>query len=206
MANFNTSYNRTAANEGGYQNSANDPGNYNSAGQRVGTNWGINAKVYGAWIGHPPSVAEMQAMTKATAKAIMKANYWDKIWGDDLPNQYVADILFDGVVNHGKGVRLAQEVLGVAADNIFGQQTYNALVAMQPAKFYNAYRERRRSYYFELVSASPGLAEFLDGWLARLSKYNDFGSGGGTSRAGFGWLGAAFLLYLGYSNRKTLFR
>jgi lysozyme family protein len=165
MADFNKSYTRTAANEGDYQAKPSDPGNYNSAGQLVGTNWGISAPVYEDWIGRRPTVADMKAMSKATAKAIMKTKFWDKIRGDELPNQAVADIFFDGVVNHGRGVRLAQEVLGVATDNVFGPQTFNALVNTSPPKFYNAYKERRRQYYYELVNQNPNLQEWLPGGL-----------------------------------------
>jgi lysozyme family protein len=206
MANFNQSYTRTAANEGGYQSSPADPGNYNSAGQLVGTNWGISAPVYEDWLGYPPSKAQMQGMTQATAKAIMKSRFWNKIQGDNLPNQAVADILFDGVVNHGRGVRLAQEVLGVSTDNIFGPATFQALVNTPPAVFYNKYKERRRQYYYQLVQGTPSLGTFLSGWLKRLDKYNDFSGGAGSSQAGYGWIGVALLLYLGYSNRKTFFK
>jgi lysozyme family protein len=204
MANFNQSYTRTAANEGGYQSSPADPGNYNSAGQLVGTNWGISAPVYEDWLGYPPSKSQMQGMTQATAKAIMKARFWNKIQGDNLPNQYVADLLFDGVVNHGRGVRLAQEVLGVTPDNDFGPQTFQALVNTPPAVFYNKYKERRRRYYYELVQGNPNLGTFLSGWLKRLDKYNDFpGGAGGTTQAG-GFLLMAGLAVVAWMNRKTL--
>lgn len=199
MANYEISYTRTAANEGGYQANPSDSGNYNSAGQLVGTNWGISAKVYEDWIGHPPTASEMMNMPKSTAKAIFKAKFWNKIQGDQLPNQYVADILFDGVVNHGQGVRLAQEVLNVATDNNFGPQTFNALVNTPPAEFYNKYKERRRQYYYQLAQ-NPGQMGFLNGWLKRLDKYNDFPNGNGATLAGGGILAVLILLYIGYSN------
>lgn len=202
MANFTTSYNRTAANEGGYQVSPNDPGNYNGAGQLVGTNWGISAKVYEEWLGRSVTAQDMKSMTKATAKNIMQAKYWDKIKGDQLPNQYVADIFFDGVVNHGQGVRLAQEVLGVSQDNIFGPQTLTALLNASPATFYNAYKERRRKYYYQLAQ-NPGQLVFLSGWLERLDKYNDFETG--ATVAGGGILAVMLLLLIGISNPQ-LFR
>lgn len=206
MANFNQSYQRTAANEGGYQANPNDPGNYNSANQLVGTNWGISAPVYEDWLGYPPSKSQMQGMTQSTAKAIMKAKFWNKIQGDNLPNQAVADILFDGVVNHGRGVRLAQEVLGVTSDNIFGPATFTAIVNTPPATFYNGYKERRRAYYYQLVQNDPSLSTFLSGWLKRLDKYNDFpSSGGGATQAGGFWLMAG-LAVVAWVNRKTLLK
>ncbi len=129
MADFNRAYNRLKQWEGGYQANPNDPGNYNGAGELVGTNYGITAKNYEAWIGRRASIADMKNMPPMTAAAIFRSKFWDKIKGDQIRNQSVADILFDGVVNHGKGVKLAQEVLGLTADNNFGSQTFAALQA-----------------------------------------------------------------------------
>lgn len=191
MANYEPAYQRTAKHEGGFQINAWDKGNYNSLNQLVGTNYGISAPVYEDWIGRPPTVEDMKTITASDAKSIFKKRFWDKIWGDQLPNQAVAEILFDGVVNHGKGVKLAQEVLGVTPDNVFGPKTFNALVAMAPAKFYDAYKQRRKSYYHQLASNNPSQLVFLQGWLKRLNSFNDFGlenTGGGINLASLGLL------------------
>lgn len=201
MANFQTAYAITAKHEGGYQANPSDPGNYNSLGQLVGTNRGISAKVYESWINRPPTVADMKAISSTTARAIYKARFWDKIRGDELPNQPVANILFDGVVNHGQGVRLAQEVLEVAQDNIFGPVTFSALVKTNPADFYTRYRERRRQYYYQLVSANPSLQTFLPGWLARIDSFQEY-QGGGLLTAGGGWVGIAILAVVFLSNKQ----
>ena len=201
MANFDTAYNRTAQHEGGYQANPNDPGNYNSLGQNVGTNRGISAKMYESWIGRPPTVSDMKNITTATARQIYKARFWDKIRGDELPNQPVADILFDGVVNHGQGVRLAQEVLGVPADNAFGPVTFAKLVSTPPATFYTAYRQRRRDYYHQLVAQTPSLGVFLTGWLKRIDSFQDYDGTGGTL-AGGGWIGVLLLLGIFFSNKQ----
>jgi len=199
MANYDKSYSRTAYNEGGYQANPSDQGNYNSAGQLVGTNWGISAKVYEDWLGRRPTAQDMMDMTKSTAKAIFRAKFWNKIKGDQLPNQYVADILFDGVVNHGQGVRLAQEVLGITQDNVFGQETYNKLVNTPPGEFYNKYKERRRQYYYQLAQ-NPSQLVFLNGWLKRLDKYNDFDKG--VANGAGVVLAVVFLLLIGIKNKR----
>jgi len=189
MANFNQSYERLKRWEGGYQSNPNDPGNYNSRGELVGTNYGINAAVFEDWIGRPPTKSEVQNMAASTAKSIYRLRFWDKIWGDQIPSQPVADILFDGVVNHGRGVRLAQEVLGVATDNSFGQNTFNALVSFPAREFYLQYKERRRRYYEALVQNDPSLGVFLNGWMKRINSFTDFSgepSGGGGEVASFG--------------------
>ncbi len=204
MADFTKSYNRVAKNEGGYQANPADKGNFNSLGQLVGTNKGVSAPLYESWIGRPPSAGDMMAITSAIAAQIFRSRYWNKIKGDEIPNQYVADILFDGVIQHGKGVMLAQEVLKVPADNVFGPQTFTALVNMAPAKFYNAYKERRRQYYYQLVDNNPSQLVFLNGWLKRLGTFNDFPSSGGGVTAG-GIL-IIVVAIVAYQNRKTILK
>lgn len=213
MANFNISYNRTADHEGGFQSNPNDTGNYNSLGELVGTNWGISAPVYEDWIGSPPSLAQMQQMSQATAKEIYRVKFWDDIRGDEIQNQKVADIFFDGRVNHGRtGTRIMQRVLGVWQDTIVGPVTLDAINSNDPATVYYNYREERRAFYYEL-SARPGQSVFLNGWLNRLNTYTDYNApgipiDGGGILAGGGLGGFLLLSVFGgfiWTNRKEIF-
>ena len=175
MANFIGAYLRTAAHEGGYQNDSVDTGNYNSRNELVGTNWGINAQVYESWIGYPPSERDMRSMTSATAKSIYKARYWNNINGDQIGSQALAEILYDGHVNHGNtGIRLMQEVLGVQQDGKVGPITLDALNSGDTAYIYNAYKQSRIDFYNYLVVRTPAFQKFLRGWLIRINAYNDF--------------------------------
>lgn len=176
MASFTQAYNRVLRAEGGYQNDPRDTGNYNSRGQLVGTNLGISAPVYESWIGRPPTEADMRAITEATARAIYRARFWDRIRGDSIRDQAVADILFDGVVNHGvgRGVRLAQKVLNLTQDGVFGDSTLQAVNRANPRKFYNDYREERIRFYRQLAANSSNHAAFLQGWLNRMAKFQDY--------------------------------
>lgn len=174
MANFNTSYYRTAQHEGGYQANPNDTGNYNSLGELVGTNHGINAQVYENWLGYPPTQQQMANMPQSTAKLIFQTRFWSKMMGDQISSQPLADIIYDGIVNHGKGVELLQQVLGIVDDNIFGATTLTAVQAADPGQLYVDYKERRRKYYIWLANWRPANQVFLQGWLNRLNTYNDF--------------------------------
>lgn len=175
MASFEKSYQRVRLAEGGYQKHPNDTGNYNSLNQLVGTNWGINAQVYESWINRPPSEADMRNMSRDTALDIYKAKYWSRIKGDDIDNQYVADIFFDGHVNHGyTGIKMMQEVLNVPQDGAVGPVTLNALNSGSPAKVYNDYKQRRIRFYHYLADNRAGQKVFLEGWLNRINKFNDF--------------------------------
>lgn len=172
MARFEQAYQLVALAEGGYQNYAEDTGNYNSRGQLVGTNWGINAQVYEKHLGRPPSVADMQNMPKATAIQIYKARYWDRIKGNSINNQAVANVLFDGHVNHGNwGIQMMQEVLGVAKDSVVGPITLNAINSADPGRLIQAYVQRRERAYRWLAANRAGQSKFLRGWLNRLQKF-----------------------------------
>lgn len=174
MANFDIAIKKVSKWEGGYSEHSNDLGNWNSLGELVGTNYGISAKFYEDWYGWPPKKEEMKNMPLWKAKAIYKEYFWNKIKGDEIKNQSVANILLDGVVNHGKGVKLLQEVLNIKQDNKFGEQTLEAVNAANPKQLYLNYKERRRRYYIWLTEWRPANKVFLKGWLNRLNDHNEY--------------------------------
>lgn len=181
MASFEIAYQIVADHEGGYQNNPNDSGNYNSIGQLIGTNWGISAPVYESFLGYPPTQADMQSMTASTAKAIYKQRFWDVIKGDQINNQQIANILFDGRVNHGSfGVVLMQRILGVEDDGVVGPITLNAINSANPQLLFNEYKNARADFYNYLVVQDPTQGVFLNGWLARINSFNYIAMGGGA--------------------------
>lgn len=158
--------------EGGFQKNPNDPGNYNSLGQLVGTNFGISARFYEGIIKRPPTEADMRALTPSKVKPLFKAYFWDKIKGDYITNQAVANTIVDHQINAGTGVRLAQEVLNnnfgyrMAEDNSMGPVTLAAINKVNPSLFVSRYNEARADYYRNI-----GNSTFLSGWLLRLKKF-----------------------------------
>ena len=194
MANFLTAYKRISRWEGGYQKHPSDQGNYNSKGQLVGTNWGINAKTYEDWKGYPPSATQMKNMPKLEAMEIFERRYWDKIKGNDIHDQPLADIIFDGRVNSGSlGVKLLQRVLKIEDDGIFGNQTLAAVNAANPGRLYLAYKQARADLYERLIQQNPSYEAFRKGWANRLASFSDYA---GAAAAGGGILIAAVLGFL----------
>ncbi|MEM6397790.1 MAG: glycosyl hydrolase 108 family protein [Bacteroidota bacterium] len=173
MASFDIAYKIVANHEGGYQKLKNDPGNFNSRGQLVGTNWGINAKVYEGYLGRPPSEKDMRAMSKTTAKSIYKRNYWDPIKGDQLPDQQLANFMFDGHVNHGSwGIKLMQRVLGLREDGALGPITLKAILSKNPRDLFNAYKKARIRFYHGIVERKPEMRHpWLGVWLRRMDSF-----------------------------------
>lgn len=173
MANFNTFLPLLERAEGGYQKLSNDTGNYNSLGQLVGTNYGISAPVYEAWIGRVPTETDMRNMSKSVALQIYKAWYWDKMKGDQIYSQSVANILVDHSVNAGTGgaSKLVQRVLNehfgyrLTVDGAVGNQTLNAINKTVPQPLFDRIKEARKDFYESIGGA------FLSVWLNRLNLF-----------------------------------
>lgn len=185
MANFNIAYQYVEAAEGGYQDYATDPGNFNSLGQLVGTNWGISAPVYEDWIGRPPTRQDMEGMSKEEARQIYRSKYWDRIRGDEIHSQEVANVFLDGHVNHGRsGIRMMQKVVNVDQDGVVGPITLAAINSRPPDSVVRQYIQERENLYYWLAENREGMAMFLNGWLNRLDMFRQNLPAGGEALAG----------------------
>lgn len=160
--------------EGGYQNLSGDNGNYNSLGQRVGTNHGISARFYEDIIGRPPTVADMKAITKSKAEALYKKYFWDDVQGDSLTNQSVANLIADHAVNSGESPigTIVQRILkndfnkNIVVDGDIGPVTARAINSVNQQSLFTKIKTARASYYYSLGG------EFLGGWLDRLKSFS----------------------------------
>lgn len=145
MADFNKTIKLLKEIEGKYTKHKADKGNYNSQGALVGTNYGIAAPTYEKIIGRPPTEEDMKNLTYEEAKNIYKQDYWDVIRGDEIKDQSVANIFFDGVVNQGKSVKWMQEAAGVKPDGRVGSQTIEAINKADPRDLHDAFKEKRNA-------------------------------------------------------------
>ncbi len=204
MADFAKAINIILAHEGGYQNNKYDKGNYvcaitgswvqggypyhchQSQPLLIGTKFGIAAPVLAKALNRVPSVLEMKNLTRASAQAVYKSQFWDRIKGDFISNQEVANIFFDGAVNHGvsRGTKMMQEALKVNQDGIVGAQTLNAINTVDPAFIYNDYKRIRWNFYHEIVQNRPDQNVFLKGWLKRIESFTAFSNQGSSTGIG----------------------
>jgi lysozyme family protein len=138
------------ANEGGYVNNPNDPGGE--------TNFGISKRSY-------PN-EDIKNMTKERAVQIYKANYWDKVKGDQLPDK-IDIAVFDCGVNCGTStaIKLLQTAIGTTADGIIGPKT---LTAASKAGAYKKFLSAWLYKYYSIVKAKPTQETFLKGWFNRV--------------------------------------
>jgi lysozyme family protein len=138
MADFQQAFLRTIIHEGGYSNDPDDSGGP--------TQWGISSKAY-------PTL-DVKSLTLDDAKAIYKRDYWDAIDGDKIPDQRIAEILFDAAVNHGVAGALRMEKT-VDADST------------NPELFAAQFTLERIRLYHMICKRKPEQKKFLMGWIGR---------------------------------------
>jgi len=177
MASFDAFFPTLLRFEGGFVDDPADPGGATNKGITMQTFSGCAKRL----LGIEPTLANLRALTDAQAGKIYKPLYWDKVSGDDIALQDLADIVFDFYVNAGMhATRLLQTVMNaagahpsVAVDGDIGSLTIGALEALDQRDVYRRYKQGRIEYYRNLAASNPSLAKFLNGWLNRVNAFPD---------------------------------
>jgi len=156
MADFNQAIDKTLAHEGGatFTNDANDHGG--------ATKYGISQKAY-------PHV-DIQNLTEVQAREIYQRDYWNRVHGDDIHSQAIAENIFDACVNMGVsgGSKLAQTSLGIEpADGIIGSQSLQVINAADEELFLAKFALAKMQRYADLCRADSSQKKYLLGWLNR---------------------------------------
>lgn len=109
MANFDEAYLRTLKFEGGYANVDGDSGEetYKGISRAANPNWEGWKIVdeYRTKSNFPKNLDGNQELQKLVRKCY-KDNYWDKVWGDRIKHQKVANDLYDVAVNCGPAMSI----------------------------------------------------------------------------------------------------
>lgn len=140
--------------EGGYVNHPDDPGG--------ATNMGVIQRTYDGWRRRNGlQTQSVRNITKTEVIAIYKDQYWDKVWGDDLPDG-LDYALYDFAINSGpsRAVKFIQKIVGVKEDGVMGNITYNAIIS----------KNNVEQLIIDLCYARWN-------WLKRLRHWNTFGRG-----------------------------
>ncbi len=189
MADFNIAYEITKEFEGGYTFDPDDVGGE--------TYKGVARKYYPSWPGWQiidaqksnsnfPECLENFLDLQQLVLDFFKATYWDIIWGDTLPDQSIANEMFDTSVNMGisRAVKFLQSGLNVlnrnekdypdiVEDGQFGLKTFSTLQRYLSINS-NKYLLKvivilRGMHYIEYMRKSPIQEKFARGWLNRVS-------------------------------------
>lgn len=135
MAKFDIAFNRTIIAEGGYVNDPDDKGKETYMGiSRVyhpkEIMWSVidvmKKRHSGTVLNH---VLRESSVVQNNVKSIYKKEYWDVISLDDVPNQKIANEIFDDAVNRGvkSAIKTIQKVLGMNINGIVNDELINNL-------------------------------------------------------------------------------
>lgn len=163
MANFLPAFDRMIRNEGGYKLT-------DIKGDKGGQTYaGISRNRWPRWAGWS-FVDRNEIPPTQLVRDFYKVNFWDKVRGDDLINQGIAESLFDFAVNAGEktAIKLAQIVAGVAPDGSVGPKTLAALNALEVDYFRSHFALAKLARYRDIVTKDRSQAKFLLGWLNRV--------------------------------------
>lgn len=179
MASFDKAIVNTFKAEGGFQQDEADNANYVN-GVLIGTNRGISAQGYYAFYKKIPTVSDIKNLSEIQAKAIFKGNYWDKVGGDNIKNQSVAEMMFQYIIGSGasqlsdiKDIANRTNGTDVLAENDFPITKYDCdfINSLDQHKFFNALWQWRLSFYDVIVARNPKKQKFLQGWKNRLNTH-----------------------------------
>jgi lysozyme family protein len=175
MSNFNTALNLILKHEGGYANNPLDRGGetYQGIARNYNASWAgwaildnIANKTWNA----------VYSQLDYHVEAFYKSQYWDRHKLGGIQSQAIANLVFDWLVNSGQAGRQIQQVLvsmgqNIVVDNVIGQQTVNAINAVNQAELNNKIVSARVAYYQSGVYEGWLDSSFLNGLISRAESF-----------------------------------
>jgi len=153
--NFEKAFDRLLGHEGGFVDHPKDPGG--------ATRWGITQRV----ARRNGYAGDMRDFPVSEAKRIARAEYWDTVRADEVPDAVRFD-LFDGAYNSGpvQSIRWLQRAAGSDDDGIIGSKTLVAARAMDPHRLAERYNGLRLMFLTNLDTWPT----FGKGWARRIAN------------------------------------
>lgn len=172
MADFKQALQLVLQNEGGYSNDPNDAGGetYKGVARNMNSNWiGWTLIDLQKKQNNFPANLANNTELDAEIEQFYKINYWDKVKGNDITDQRVANTIFDFAVNAGVGTSsiLAQKVAGVNEDGVMGVDSVTAINAFQPEQFLAYFTLAKIARYIKIVKNRPSNQKYFYGWIRR---------------------------------------
>ena len=138
MAKFIDAYKKVLNNEGIYSNDPDDAGGetYEGISRKANPNWDGWISIDAIKKAHPTTFKGILKKTPELEKKVQdlyKDKYWDCFELDDVPNQLVAEQMFDTAVNQGQtaAIKFAQRVLDLRETGKWSLDLLNKLVAIK---------------------------------------------------------------------------
>lgn len=148
--------------EGGFVNHPADPGGATNLGITIGVAKRLGIDVDGDG---DTDIVDIKKLRREDAAKVYRAEYWNKVRGDDLPDG-VDYAVFDFAVNSGpaRAAKYLQAIVGVKQDGKIGPQTLAAVAAMPNVSIINQLCDNRQDF----VEGLSTFKTFGKGWTARI--------------------------------------
>ncbi len=172
MADFTIAFQLMITHEGGYVNDPDDPGGE--------TYKGVARKIHSKWNGWTtvdmlkrqpgfPANLDKDAELQEAVTDFYRVTFWDKMRGDEITDQAVANSIFDFGVNAGMGTSasLAQLVIGAKTDGVIGPKSIDNLNAFNAEHFLAAFTVAKIARYVSIVKKRPTSRKYFYGWVLR---------------------------------------
>ena len=163
MADFAPAFEKMLHDEGGMQLT-------NIPGDRGGMTYaGIARNANPDWAGWQFIDRKDFGSATQLVREFYKVNFWDRVRGDELTNQAIAETIFNFAVNTGVGIasKLAQLIVGATPDGAIGAKTLERLNICTAEKFLPAYALAKIQRYVDICMKNRDQSKFLLGWVRR---------------------------------------
>jgi lysozyme family protein len=190
MANFDLFFPKLIKHEGGFVDHPSDPGGATNYGITIGTfrqyGWDKDGDGF-------ITVDDLRLISLDDAYFIYQNFFWDKVLGNYIKNQQLAELIADFYINAPYvSIRVLQKVLNdsfkkqLSIDGILGKQTLEALNSVPQKALFDEFKAARIDYYKYRAGESSVLVEFfksigagsdskyavfLKGWLKRANSF-----------------------------------
>lgn len=168
MADFLTALENTLRWEGGISNHPADKGGI--------TAYGISKNNWPCWAGwefveRGDKWEESEAL-RINVFSFYRVEFWDKIKGDQINNQGIANVLFDWSVTSGyHAAKSIQKIVNTPADGVIGPITTLLINKGCQEEIFNQLKEARIKFYKDIVARNESQRVFLKGWLNRTNSF-----------------------------------
>ena len=131
MADYKHSIAKVLCTEGGYANDPDDAGGetYKGIARNFWPNW-VGWPIIDHSKGHDfPHCLDSNSLVLDAVITFYKHNFWDKVGGDQIASQTIADNLVDSAVNEGikPAVKRAQGIVGLAQTGVISEELVTKL-------------------------------------------------------------------------------
>ncbi len=158
--------------EGGYVNDPDDPGGetYKGIARNMHSKWNgwLHIDMHKNQSGFPANLEKDTELEREIA-LFYQVNFWDKVNGDNIKNQLVANSIFDFAVNAGvkTSASLAQMVVEAKTDGVIGPLSLEKINAFNPDHFLAAFTVAKIARYMAIIRKRPTSKKYLYGWVSR---------------------------------------